>query len=196
MKAHHSSPWNIKPWPLRLLLILPTAAAVLLIWDAVVRLSRVERELALLTPQVAGLTRDIEQLEKRWPAAEIKDLESRRSETLGTLAPANDTVLLWLQQARARAALLGLDFTPHFGTPLVRPFGNDQIALVPATLEIRPAAGEDSNRSVYQRLLDFSLFLGTQTNRADLLELSVALDKTAMPTATLNYSLWSKEVGP
>ena len=77
---------------------------------------------------------------------------------------------------------------------MVRTIGSTTVTLVPATLDVRPAPGQDADgRAVYQRLLDLCLHLSTQTNRADLMQLSVQTGSNSVSRATVSFSLWTKE---
>lgn len=187
---------NIRPWPLRLLLGVPTVLAGLLMWHAVARLAQVQRDLKDLSAEHSRLTREVEVLELKWTPEEAQALKARHDESLGGFLGGNQVVAAWLQQANDRTVGLALDVTPRFGTPLVRTIGGATVTLVPAQLEVRPLPGDGPVRTPYQRLLDLCLHLSTLTNRADLMELSVTASSNSLATATVSFSLWTKETTP
>ena len=87
-----------------------------------------------------------------------------------------------------------MEIVPRFDAPMVRTIGSTTVTLVPATLDVRPAIGQDADaRPVYQRLLDLCLQLSTQTNRADLMQISVQTGSNSVSRATVSFSLWTQE---
>jgi hypothetical protein len=187
---------NLKPWPLRLLLAGPTVVAGLLVWNAVTRLAKVQRENQVLNEQNNRLAREVSTLERKWSPELARELKARYEESLHRLEGGNQLVSLWLQQANDRMVPLALDLTPQFGTPIPRPIGEATVTFVPAMLEVRSLPMDGLFRTPYQRLLDLSLHLSTQSNRADLMELSVTTSTNAQAKATLNFNIWTKEPSP
>lgn len=196
LKALPNSPSSIRPWPLRLLLVAPSAIALALVWNAVVRLDRTQSGRAELEQQNRRLGSDVENLEQKWKAVDLNAIKARHAGVKAQLRGGNELVALWLQQAHDYAVPLALDITPHFDTPLVRTIGAESVTLVPATLEIRPLAGGGDGRSLYQRLLVFCLDLSTQTNRADLVGIDVTTDTNSVAKATVSFCVWTQEFAP
>ena len=192
--AQAASPFALKPWLLRLLLMAPTVAAIVLVWHATTRLDRVQREMAELETQNGRLSRDIENVERDWMTGDIEAVKTRHDEVTARMRGGAELISLWLQQANERASQLALEIVPRFEAPMVRTIGSTTVTLVPATLDVRPAPGLDGGgRSAYQRLLDLCLHLSTQTNRADLMQLSVQTGSNSVSRATVSFSLWTKE---
>lgn len=188
------SPFALHPWVLRFLLMAPTVAAIVLVWHATARLNHVQREMADLETQNGRLYRDIENVEREWMTGDIEAVKTRHDEVMTRMRGGAELVRLWLQQANERASQLSLEIVPRFESPMVRTIGSTTVTLVPATLDVRPAAGQDADvRPVYQRLLDLCLQLSTQTNRADLMQLSVQTGSNSVSRATVSFSLWTKE---
>ena len=189
-----ASPFALHPWVLRSLLMVPTLAAIVLVWHATTRLDRVQREMADLETQNGRLYRDIENVEREWMTGDIEAVKTRHDEVMTRMRGGTELVSLWLQQANERASQLSLEIVPRFETPMVRTIGSTTVTLVPATLDVRPAPGQDADgRAVYQRLLDLCLHLSTQPNRADLMQLSVQTGSNSVSKATVSFSLWTKE---
>ncbi len=189
-----ASPFALHPWVLRLLLMVPTVTAIALVWHATTRLTHVQREMADLETQNGRLYRDIENVEREWMTGDIEAVRTRHAEVMTGMRGGTELVRLWLQQANERASQLSLEIVPRFDAPMVRTIGSTTVTLVPATLDVRPAIGQDADaRPVYQRLLDLCLQLSTQTNRADLMQISVQTGSNSVSRATVSFSLWTQE---
>lgn len=174
----------------RLMFVLPFALSATLLWWSLDRIKPVIRESEELTRRTTKLTQQIEEMELRRRGVVKERVEERYSQAMDRNFTGQDAVAAWLEELRDRAITLALDFNPRFGDAEGHSVAAENLTLIPVTIEVKPAAGIQSGRNAYQRIMEFSHFLANHPKRADLLKLNITGRNGTAARAVFNLNLW------
>jgi hypothetical protein len=174
----------------RLLFVLPFALSAALLWWSLDRIKPVIHESEELTRRTTKLTQQIEEMEARRATITRDRIEERYSAAMGRNFAGQDAVSAWLEELRDRAITLALDFNPRFGDAENQTIASENLTLIPVTLEVKPAAGIQSGRNAYQRIMEFSHFVANHPKRADLLKLNLTGQNGTAARAIFHLNLW------
>jgi len=162
----------------------------LLVWSSANRLSRTRQEVGTLTAQATRLSGEIDLMRAQWPDSRTQAVHTRFPEAEARLFQGSPALADWMRTARAHALPLALDTEFELlgiRTQLV----HQPIAIMQTRLTVHPNPDATSARPSYQRLLEFGRFLNEQTQRLDIVELTVTGTSNSVGSASVVLDLWA-----
>lgn len=174
----------------RALFLLPFALSAGLLWWSLSRLNPVLKRSSELTERTSKIVLQIEEMEQRRQTLLQNRLPERFDEFLNRNVKGQEGLAAWLDGLRLRAVGLGLELQPQFGESQSRQVGDENLTLLPVTLDLRPDPAVEGSDSAYRRILEFTHYLGTHVIRADIVELTVTGQDGQAAHAVINLNLW------
>ena len=166
----------------------------LLAWIFFSKLTPLQKQSLDLSMQVARLSSEVDEMDRKWDENEIAQLTNNFSHINSRLFADEAALRSWLTSLREQLVPLALEANADFGTAIVLDSTNHQdLALIPATVSVAVAPGVPAIQSPYQRLLRLSHHLTSQERRVDLMELNVngGTGAASIQQATLVLNLWA-----
>jgi hypothetical protein len=166
-------------------------------WSFFLRLQPLQRESRLTLARVSKMTEQIDQAERRWPRGKVDDIRARYREVHAQLFADQDDLQQWLRQIHTEASPLALGLNVRLGESASQAAFTTNLAIIPAvmSLEVRPASGDEKEKSRYERVLAFARQLAAHGKRADLAELTVVGGTSSISRAVLVINLWTGDLG-
>jgi hypothetical protein len=159
-------------------------------WVSTGRLIPVTAESQKLSQQVNKLEDEIGRLETRRQDAESGRLAERYEAIFQRFFDGQESVGVWLDDLRQRAAALALDVRPDISDLHVEKVADESLQVIKLRLQVSPAVAIESNQSVYQRMLEFSDYVHRHSRRADFEALHVTGTEGTATQGRLELKLW------
>src|SRR5262245_23537404 len=176
----------------RLVLFVLFVSSLILVWWSVNRLPPVNKELQNISKEFTALASEVEQIDQKWSEANAEELASVQFEKAQEqLFVGADDFPDWHREVKRYSGPTALEANSQLGKAQPPPTLEKKVAIIPATIEIRPAASTKATNAPYKRLLDFVQGLATQKRRADLVELTVSGQSNSVTQARAVFHLWS-----
>jgi hypothetical protein len=164
-------------------------------------LHQLYRDLPVLGRQIrdkdstrAALAGEVQQLEMTWDAAAMEKLEAQCRDARELLFADAQEQEKWSNELKQRARALAFEMEFRRDPAQPHPATNQAIALVPATLQVKPLQrGGGLTNSPYERLLDLAASFENSRRRIDVTELSVTSDSNSVYQTRATLRLWAQE---
>lgn len=180
---------------LRVGLFTVVGAALGACWWSISRLTPLQAQSRELSRNVGRLSTEIDQMQATATEVEQTLWTNRLISAQQKLFENEEAATEWVQTLQERLVPFALEADARFGNRMKRQAVDQELAVVPLTLEIRPAAGVPGAASAYQRVMDFCQILAGMRERTDMVELSVQTGTNTVSQATVVLLLWMKAGG-
>jgi len=148
---------------------------------------------------VNQLSAEVEDLDRRWPPAEIERINQRFEQVDTSLFADQSMLEAWLADFRERLLPpLALDLSASFQNTVLHSAAGQKVQVIPTTLtvELRPVTNATVMPSPYQRLLELTRKITLQPKRADLTEMTVESGPNSVSRAVLVLNFWARGKEP
>ncbi len=192
-QARSTSMWEIG---FRLLTVFAIIAALAVaLWSLFGVWFPIQKESQEQTSRLARMSDEVDQLDRKWPKAEIERVRTTYDRVRPRLFSSEAGLDDWLDYLKAESTSLNLGLKVDFGKPIIPSGGRQELKLIPAkiSVDINPAPGGEE--SPYQRLLRLTQEIAAQGKRADLTEMNVEGGSSSVSHAVLSFELWASEEG-
>jgi len=168
----------------------------LFLWS-VNRLGPVNKQLQDINKDFSRLANEVEQIDVKWDEANAEEIASAQFQKAEEqLFVGTEEFSEWQKEVKRQSVFTALDANSQRGKAQPPPDLEKKLSIVPATIDIQPAAASRSTNAPYKRLLDFIQGLATQKKRADLVELTVSGHSNSVTQAKAVFHLWSHAEKP
>lgn len=187
-----------RDWLFRVITLVAVLGSVAVIWWSLVMVlfPRLKQSRDL-SSTVSRLSAEVDNLEQQWTKAGPEQVSNQLRQVDLKLFEGRADVGAWLANLGEQAAPLALDARADLGPASRQTAGGRTLTVIPATVlvEVQPARPEMTNRSAYQRVLQWSQRLWNEDKRADLMELTVVGGTNSIGRVTLVLNCWAAKEG-
>jgi hypothetical protein len=171
-------------------MLLVLAGSVWLVWSSFQRLVRVVRQSQQKTTELSALGNEVDRLKQKRDRAEIERIEARFLEAQAAVFKGLEDYAGWEKALRVQTR--ALDFDAMITPGRSQPESDVNLSVRSATVELRPAVGNATTNSPYERLLEFAGRLEKTKQRVDLVDLSVLGNFNSVQQARAVLEVWSQ----
>ena len=188
---------DYREWLFRAVTVTLLLGSMVLAWWSIRGLAPLQKQTRTLSSRVAGLSAEVDDLERKRPKDQDGRIEARLQEAHSTLFTDQAALAAWLATLQKQTAPLALEARSIFGKTIPQTTNGESVTVIPTTisLDVRPQAGAQGKESPYQRVLRLNRILTTQDKRADLRELTMAGGPHSVTNAVMVFYLWAADKG-
>ena len=188
---------DYREWLFRAVTVTLLLGSMALAWWSIRGLAPLQKQTRTLSSRVAGLSAEVDDLERKRPKDQDGRIEARLQEAHSTLFTDQAALAAWLATLQKQTAPLALEARSIFGKTIPQTTNGESVTVIPTTisLDVRPQAGAQGKESPYQRVLRLNRILTTQDKRADLRELTMAGGPHSVTNAVMVFYLWAADKG-
>ena len=189
--------FDYREWLFRAVTITLLLGSMALAWWSIRGLAPLQKQTRSLSSRVAGLSAEVDDLERKRPKDQDGQIEARLQEAHSTLFTDQAALAAWLATLQKQSAPLALEARSLFGKTIPQTTSGESVTIIPTTIsvDVRPQAGAQRNESPYQRILRLNRILATQDKRADLRELTMVGGPHSVTNAVMVFYLWATDKG-
>jgi hypothetical protein len=166
-------------------------------WSFFNQLLPLQKQARSTVARVSSMAAQVDQLERRWPPAQVEEIRTRYGAVHRELFPDQAAFEQWLGQLQAQAAALALGIQVGLAQGHAPTTFPTNLLVVPASiaLEILPSPADASGKSPYERVLLFGQQIAAHGRRADLAELTVTGGAGSISHVLMVFNLWAGDLG-
>jgi len=175
------------------LLFIFAASAALVVWSIGYRLPDSDKKLGQQNTKIAGIEKEIGDLQDRWNSQEAEQIAGRFKQSHELLFTGQDEVGGWQAELKRQADQLAVTVNAGVTRTQDCPLPGKRFSIMSAKVDVRPITPGVRTNSPYLRLLSFAQNLSAQSKRVDLVELEVTGRSNSVSEAKMDLQLWSLE---
>jgi len=175
------------------LLLVFAASGVLSVWSIGYRLPDSEKKLGQQNIKMAGIEKEIGDLQDRWNPQEAEQIAGRFKLSEKQLFTNRTEIANWQAELKRQTDQLAVSVNAGVTRTQDCPLPGKRFSIMTATVDVRPISPGVRTNSPYLRLLNFAQNLSAQSKRVDLMELKAIGRSNSVSEAKLALQLWSLE---
>jgi cell division protein FtsB len=139
------------------------------------------------------LSTEVDDLDRRWPPADIEKLNQRLQLVDSNLFSDQSALEAWLADLREQSPPLGWDLKATFEKSRMHSAAQRNVYVIPTSLfiELHTVTNAPAMLSPYQRLLQLARQIALQQKRGDFTELTVDTGSNSISRAVMGLNFWT-----